>query len=61
VVLASIAGISLLVGGLVGSALGYGITFKPGQTFPGGLSVSALGLFLAAGPSLLVRLSHSAH
>jgi len=37
-----------LVGGLVGAALGYGITLMAGQAFPDGLPVSPLGLFLAA-------------
>jgi len=38
-----------LVGGLLGAALGYGITLLAGQSFESGLTVSPLGLFLAAG------------
>jgi putative ABC transport system permease protein len=37
-----------LVGGMLGAALGYGITLLAGQAFESGLSVSPVGLFLAA-------------
>jgi putative ABC transport system permease protein len=38
-----------LVGGLLGAALGYGITVLAGQSFESGLSVSPVALLLAAG------------
>jgi putative ABC transport system permease protein len=37
-----------LVGGMLGAALGYGITLLAGQSFESGLSVSPVGLVLAA-------------
>ena len=37
-----------LVGGLIGAAIGFGITLLAAQAFPDGLSVSPLGLILAA-------------
>ncbi|HXK11231.1 MAG TPA: ABC transporter permease [Vicinamibacteria bacterium] len=37
-----------LVGGLIGAAIGFGITLMAAQAFPDGLSVSPLGLILAA-------------
>jgi putative ABC transport system permease protein len=46
-----------LVGGLLGSALGYGITLLAGQAFPDGLPVSPLGLFLAAGFAIVIGLA----
>jgi putative ABC transport system permease protein len=46
-----------LVGGLMGAALGYGITLLAGQAFEDGLSVSPLGLPLAAGFAVLIGLS----
>jgi putative ABC transport system permease protein len=45
-----------LVGGLVGSALGYGVTLLAAQAFPDGLSVSPLALFLAAGFAIVIGL-----
>jgi len=46
-----------LVGGLVGSALGYGVTAMAAQAFPDGLSVSPLGLFLAAAFAIVIGLA----
>jgi putative ABC transport system permease protein len=46
-----------LVGGLVGAALGYGITLMAAQAFPDGLSVSPLGLVLAAAFAILIGLT----
>ncbi len=46
-----------LVGGLVGAALGYGITIMAGQAFPDGLPVSPLGLFLAAAFAIVIGLA----
>ena len=37
-----------LVGGLIGAAIGFGVTLLAAQAFPDGLSVSPLGLILAA-------------
>jgi putative ABC transport system permease protein len=45
-----------LVGGLIGSALGYGITLLAAQAFPDGLSVSPLALFLAAAFAIVIGL-----
>jgi putative ABC transport system permease protein len=46
-----------LVGGLIGAALGYGVTMLAGQAFEDGLAVSPLGLLLAAGFAILIGLS----
>jgi putative ABC transport system permease protein len=46
-----------LVGGLIGAALGYGITMMAAQAFPDGLSVSPFGLFLAAGFAIGIGLA----
>jgi putative ABC transport system permease protein len=46
-----------LVGGLIGSALGYGVTLMAAQAFPDGLSVSPLALFLAAGFAIGIGLA----
>jgi putative ABC transport system permease protein len=46
-----------LVGGLIGSAVGYGITLMAAQAFPDGLSVSPLALFLAAGFAIVIGLA----
>jgi putative ABC transport system permease protein len=46
-----------LVGGFAGSVLGYGITMLASQAFEDGLTVSSLGLFLAAGFAILIGLS----
>ncbi len=46
-----------LVGGLLGSALGYGITLLAGQAFEDGLAVSSTGLLLAAGFAIVIGLS----
>jgi putative ABC transport system permease protein len=46
-----------LVGGLFGSALGYGITLLASQAFEDGLAVSPLGLLLAAGFALVIGLA----
>ncbi len=46
-----------LVGGLIGSALGYGVTLMAAQAFPDGLSVSPLALFLAAGFAIVIGLT----
>jgi putative ABC transport system permease protein len=46
-----------LVGGLLGSGLGYGITLLAGQAFEDGLAVSPLGLVLAAGFAILIGLT----
>ena len=46
-----------LVGGLVGSALGYGITLLAAQAFEDGLSVSPLGLLLSAAFAIVIGLS----
>ena len=45
-----------LIGGLVGAALGYGITAMAAQAFPDGLSVSPLGLVLAAAFAIVIGL-----
>ncbi len=46
-----------LVGGLVGAALGYGITMLAAQAFPDGLSVSPVGLVLAAAFAIVIGLA----
>jgi putative ABC transport system permease protein len=46
-----------LVGGLIGSALGYGVTLLAAQAFPDGLSVSPLALLLAAGFAIVIGLA----
>jgi putative ABC transport system permease protein len=46
-----------LVGGLIGSALGYGVTLLAATAFPDGLSVSPLALFLAAGFAIVIGLA----
>jgi putative ABC transport system permease protein len=46
-----------LVGGLAGSGLGYGITLLAGQAFEDGLSVSPVGLLLAALFAIVIGLS----
>ncbi len=46
-----------LVGGAIGSALGYGITLLAAQAFPDGLSVSPLALVLAAGFAIAIGLT----
>jgi putative ABC transport system permease protein len=46
-----------LVGGLLGAALGYGITLLAGQAFEDGLAVSPVGLLLAAGVAVAIGLS----
>jgi putative ABC transport system permease protein len=46
-----------LVGGLAGSALGYGITMLASQAFEDGLTVSPLGLLMAAGFAILIGLT----
>jgi putative ABC transport system permease protein len=46
-----------LVGGLLGAALGYGITLLAGQAFEDGLAVSPAGLLLAAGFAVAIGLS----
>jgi putative ABC transport system permease protein len=45
-----------LIGGLVGAALGYGITAMAAQAFPDGLSVSPVGLVLAAAFAIAIGL-----
>jgi putative ABC transport system permease protein len=45
-----------LVGGAIGSMLGYGITLAAAQAFPDGLSVSPLALVLAAGFAIVIGL-----
>jgi putative ABC transport system permease protein len=45
-----------LVGGLLGAALGYGITMLAGQAFEGGLAVSPVGLLLAASFAIVIGL-----
>jgi putative ABC transport system permease protein len=45
-----------LVGGLLGSALGYGITLLAGQAFQDGLAVSPMGLLLAAAFAIVIGL-----
>jgi putative ABC transport system permease protein len=50
-----------LIGGLVGSALGYGVTMMAAQAFPDGLSVSPLGLFLAAAFAIVIGLAAGAY
>ena len=45
-----------LVGGLLGSALGYGITLLAGQAFEDGLAVSPAGLVLAAAFAIVIGL-----
>jgi putative ABC transport system permease protein len=45
-----------LVGGMLGAALGYGITLLAGQAFEDGLAVSSMGLFLAAGFAIAIGL-----
>jgi putative ABC transport system permease protein len=44
------------VGGLVGAGLGYGITLLAAQAFPDGLTVSPLGLVLAAAFAIVIGL-----
>jgi putative ABC transport system permease protein len=46
-----------LVGGFAGSVLGYGITMLAGKAFEDGLTVSPLGLVLAAGFAILIGFS----
>ena len=46
-----------LVGGLLGSAMGYGITLLASQAFEDGLAVSPVGLVLAAGFAVVIGLS----
>jgi putative ABC transport system permease protein len=46
-----------LVGGVLGSALGYGITLLAGQAFEDGLAVSPLALMLAALFAIVIGLS----
>jgi putative ABC transport system permease protein len=46
-----------LVGGLLGSALGYGITMLASQAFEDGLTVSPMGLLMAAGFAVLIGLT----
>lgn len=46
-----------LVGGLLGAALGYGITLLAAQAFQDGLAVSPVGLLLAAGFAIAIGLS----
>jgi putative ABC transport system permease protein len=46
-----------LVGGLLGSALGYGITLLAGQAFEDGLAVSPAGLALAAAFAVVIGLT----
>ncbi|HEY6554444.1 MAG TPA: ABC transporter permease [Vicinamibacteria bacterium] len=46
-----------LVGGLLGSALGYGITLLAGQAFEDGLAVSPAGLVLAAAFAIVIGLT----
>jgi putative ABC transport system permease protein len=46
-----------LVGGLVGAALGYGITLLASQAFEDGLAVSPFGLVLAAGFAIAIGLT----
>jgi putative ABC transport system permease protein len=46
-----------LVGGLLGSALGWGITMLASQAFEDGLTVSPMGVLLAAGFAVLIGLS----
>jgi putative ABC transport system permease protein len=46
-----------LVGGLTGSALGYVITIAAGTAFEDGLTVSPLGLILAAAFAIVIGLS----
>jgi putative ABC transport system permease protein len=45
-----------LVGGAIGSLLGYGITIAAAQAFPDGLTVSPLALVLAAGFAIAIGL-----
>jgi putative ABC transport system permease protein len=46
-----------LVGGFLGSALGYAITMLASQAFEDGLTVSGFGLVLAAGFAVLIGLT----
>jgi putative ABC transport system permease protein len=46
-----------LVGGLLGSALGFGITMLASQAFEDGLTVSPVGLFLAASFAVVIGLT----
>jgi putative ABC transport system permease protein len=46
-----------LVGGLLGSALGFGVTLLAAQAFPEGLSVSPVALLLAAAFAVLIGLA----
>jgi putative ABC transport system permease protein len=46
-----------LVGGLMGSGLGYGITLLAGQAFEDGLAVSPVGLLLAALFAIVIGLA----
>jgi putative ABC transport system permease protein len=46
-----------VVGGLIGSLLGYALTLAVGQVFEDGLAVSSLGLLLAGGFAVFVGLA----
>jgi hypothetical protein len=46
-----------LVGGLIGSLLGFGVTLMAGQAFEDGLPVSPLGLALAAAFAIVIGLA----
>ncbi len=46
-----------LVGGIIGSALGLGITLLAGTQFEDGLSISPLAILLSAGFAILIGLS----
>jgi putative ABC transport system permease protein len=46
-----------LVGAFAGAALGYGITMMAAQAFPDGLSVSPVGLLLAAAFAVVIGLA----
>jgi putative ABC transport system permease protein len=46
-----------LAGGLMGTALGYAVTLLAGRAFEDGLTVSPLGLLLAAGFAVVIGLS----
>lgn len=45
-----------LVGGMLGAALGYGITLLAGTAFEDGLPISSVGLLLAAGFAIVIGL-----
>jgi putative ABC transport system permease protein len=45
-----------LVGGMLGAALGYGITLLAGTAFEDGLPISPVGLLLAAGFAIVIGL-----